>query len=42
VVRGGSVRGGADLPIFESIGEPWPVGFLPARSGLVVLRGGGA
>ena len=42
LVRGGGLRGVGDKPVFKSVCQPWPVGFLAAWSGLVVVGGGGA
>ena len=39
---GGDRVGGGDWQVFERISEVWPVGFLPAWSGCVVIRERGA
>jgi len=42
LVRGGIVEGGRGSPVSDFSGKAWPVGFLPVRSRLMVIGGGGA
>ena len=41
LVRGRGIRWGRDAPVFELICQGWPVGFLPAWPGFVIVGRGG-